>query len=137
MPTELTGTLHFIDETRTYGEKFKKRAFILRVPNPKDEKWDDYIPMACVRDRVDMLDHYREGEEVTVSIDIKGRLKKGDYTTAYADIECWRMARGAQSHQRGSSVNNNRRSQPDERTSTGRRVERPAYDPNSEDDLNF
>ncbi len=92
MPAEITGTLHFIDQTRTYGEKFTKRAFILRVPNPKDAKRDDYVPMACVRDRVHMLDQYQEGDEVTVSIDIKGRLKKNDDSVAYADLECWRLA---------------------------------------------
>lgn len=103
MPIELQGTLHFIGDTQTFGQNFQKRPFILRVPNPKDSKWDSYIPMAFTRDKVDLLDRYRENDEVIVGVDIKGRLAKDDDRKAYADIEAWKIYYPEQNHQKGSS----------------------------------
>lgn len=103
MAIELQGTLHYIGETQTFGASFRKRPFILRVPDKKDSKWDSYIPMAFTRDKVDLLDNYREGQEVLVGVDIKGRLAKDDDTKAYADIEAWKIYYPEQNHQRNSS----------------------------------
>ena len=111
MAIELQGTLHFIGETQTFGTSFKKRGFILHIADPKDAKWDSYVPMAFTRDKVDLLDRYRLNEEVIVGVDIKGRLDKNDDRKAYADIEAWKIYYPEQPHQRGSSVDNRRREQ--------------------------
>lgn len=151
MAIELQGTLHFIGETETFGAtNFKKRPFILRIPDKKDSKWDSYVPMAFTRDKVDLLDRYREREEVIVGVDIKGRLSKTDDTKAYADIEAWKIYYPEQNHQRGTSSSTRKpdrdfdrpaERQPrdyklDPRTESGRRHQ-PPPDYKSDDSFDF
>lgn len=101
MSNEIKGIIHYIGRTETFGRNFQKRTFILRIPNDKNSDWDDYVPMCCVRDKVDILDNYREGDAVVCGIDIRGRRatvtengeKIHDDTKAYADIQAWKIVR--------------------------------------------
>lgn len=67
---ELTGTIKVINDTQTFGEKgFRKRELVLTT---KDEYPQDIL-IEFVQDKVDVLDNFGIGEEVTISINIRGK----------------------------------------------------------------
>ena len=67
---KLTGKIKVINETQTFGERgFRKRELVLTT---KDEYPQDIL-IEFVQDKVDVLDNFGIGEEVTISINIRGR----------------------------------------------------------------
>lgn len=67
---ELTGTIKVINETQTFGERgFRKRELVLTTK----EEYPQDILIEFVQDKVDVLDNFGIGEEVTISINIRGK----------------------------------------------------------------
>lgn len=69
------GCLVSIGETQTFGDKFKKREFILET----DEKYPQKLKMEFINEHVDVLDKYIEGEMVTVAFLTMGSEYQGKY----------------------------------------------------------
>lgn len=67
---ELTGTIVSIADTQIVSDKFRKREFVIL---DKSGKYDQTIQFEAAQDNVDLLDKVTEGQEVTVSFDIRGR----------------------------------------------------------------
>lgn len=66
---ELTGTIKNIGETQTFGTGFQKREFVLLT----QEQYPQPLNIEIIGDKIDILDHYKEGDNVTVGINIRGR----------------------------------------------------------------
>jgi len=74
MAYDLTGTIKLIQEPQTFASGFTKREFVVTV---EDGKYPQEICLECVQDKVSLLDDLKEGQEVTVSFDIRGREYNG------------------------------------------------------------
>lgn len=68
---EVVGKIKFIDTTKEVGSSgFKKRDIVVIT----DEQYPQDIIMQFVQDKCDVLDKFKVGEKVTISINIRGRM---------------------------------------------------------------
>lgn len=86
---ELTGTIKRLLELQTFGSGFQKRSLILLT----QEQYPQPINIEFVSDKVSLLDSYKEGDEVKISINIRGRewqAPTGE-TKYFVSINGWRI----------------------------------------------
>lgn len=73
---KVRGIVHFIDETKTYGQKgFRKRQIVLEQDG---ERFTNYVPIEFVRDGCDSVDELSVGDDVEVSYRLSGRKWQKD-----------------------------------------------------------
>lgn len=89
---QIEGHIKLIGETKEYGNNgFKKREMVLTT----NEQYPQHILIEFVKDKCAVLDNYLEGEEVKVSINLKGREwvnSKGE-TKYFNSIQAWKIER--------------------------------------------
>jgi len=67
---ELQGKIKMIDETKTYGNNgFRKREMVITT----EEQYPQDIMIEFVQDKTDLLNSYKVGQDVKISINIRGR----------------------------------------------------------------
>ena len=66
---KVTGRIHFVGALRTVSEKFKSKDVVLLT----DEKFPQYITIQFTQDKTDLLTQNNIGEQVEVSINLRGR----------------------------------------------------------------
>ncbi len=70
------GKVHFIDETKTYGQKgFRKRMVVLEDDGGR---FTNYIPVEFVQDGCDTVDELNVGDDVEISYRLTGRKWQRD-----------------------------------------------------------
>ena len=87
---EIQGTIKVIEETKTYGSNgFRKREMVVTT----DEQYPQHLLVEFVQDKTNLLDKFQVGQQVTVSIDLRGRewvSPQGD-TKYFNSIQGWRI----------------------------------------------
>jgi hypothetical protein len=86
---QVKGKLYKIDSEQVISDKFKKREFVV-------ETMDDYpqlISIQLTQDRTGLIDIFNVGDEVTVSINLRGRkwTNKEGVDKFFNTIEAWRI----------------------------------------------
>ncbi len=67
---EVTGKIKKIEETKTYGSNgFRKREMVLTT----DEQYPQFLLIEFVQDKCDLLNNFNVGEDVRISINLRGR----------------------------------------------------------------
>ena len=66
---KVTGRIHFVGALRTVSEKFKSKDVVLLT----DEKFPQYITIQFTQDKTELLTQNNIGEQVEVSINLRGR----------------------------------------------------------------
>ena len=89
MAYDLTGKIKVIMEAKTFGSGFTVREFVVTV---EDGKYPQDIVLQFVQDKVSLLDTVQEGQDVTVSFDIRGREYNGRY---FNNLQAWKIEAGA------------------------------------------
>ena len=90
----VTGRIHRIYETESINREgkdpFTKRAFVLHV---EEANWSEYPLFELVMDRVDLIDQYKVGDEVTVSFNLCGRgwTNKQGEEKFFTSAKAWRI----------------------------------------------
>jgi len=87
---EVVGKIKLIEETQTFGEKgFRKRGLVVTT----DDQYPQMIMIEFVQDKVDLLDSYKLGQDVKVSINLRGReWINGEGEAKYFNsIQGWRI----------------------------------------------
>jgi translation initiation factor IF-3 len=87
---EIQGKVKMIDETKTYGSKgFRKRELVVTT----EEQYPQTIMIEFVQDKTDLLDPFKEGDNVKVSINIRGRewVNPQGETKYFNSIQGWRI----------------------------------------------
>lgn len=72
----LEGSIKEIGQTQAFGDKFKKREFVVKV---EDGQYPEFIKLELINENVDMLDRYSINEIVTVAFIVKGKEYMGKY----------------------------------------------------------
>lgn len=73
---KVRGIVHFIDETKTYGQKgFRKRLLVLEQDG---DRFTNYVPVEFVRDGCDSVDELSVGDDVEVTYRLSGRKWQKD-----------------------------------------------------------
>ena len=66
---KVTGKIHFVGALRVVSEKFKSKDVVLLT----DEKYPQYITIQFTQDKTELVTQNNIGEEVEVSINLRGR----------------------------------------------------------------
>jgi len=84
--SEIIGKIHLIGQTEVVGSAgtFKKRTVVVVT----DEQYIQSIPIDFVQDKCDLLNNYSVGQEVKVSINIRGNEYNGKF---YVSLNGWRI----------------------------------------------
>ena len=92
---ELQGSIKLIDATKTYGNNgFRKRELVLTT----EEQYPQHLLIEFVQDKCDLLDSYSPGQQVKVSINLRGRewVNPQGETKYFNSIQGWRIESLAQ-----------------------------------------
>jgi translation initiation factor IF-3 len=85
---EVQGKVKAVSETQTFGT-FQKREFVLVT----DEKYPQTIGLELHQDKVDLIDSYKVGDNVKVSINLRGKewINPEGATKYFNSIVGWRI----------------------------------------------
>jgi Domain of unknown function (DUF3127) len=89
---EVSGRIKMIDETKAFGANgFRKREMVVTT----DEQYPQHIMVEFTQDKCDLLDSYKAGEQVKVSINLRGRewVNPQGETKYFNSIQGWRIER--------------------------------------------
>lgn len=97
---ELQGKIKMIDETKTYGNNgFRKREMVITT----EEQYPQHIMIEFVQDKTDLLNSYKVGQDVKVSINVRGRewVNPQGETKYFNSIQGWRIENLSQASANG------------------------------------
>jgi len=85
----LQGRIRKIEDTQTFKSDFKKRSLILTT----DEKYPQHVSIDFLQDKVSILDQYKTGDNVNISINIRGKewINPEGETKYFNSIVGWRI----------------------------------------------
>ena len=87
---EVQGRVKMIGETQTFGSNgFRKRELVVTT----DEQYPQHILVEFVQDKTDLLNNYKEGQQVKVSINLRGRewINPEGVAKYFNAIQGWRI----------------------------------------------
>lgn len=87
---EIQGRIKMIDETRTYGSNgFRKREVVITT----EEQYPQDLLIEFVQDKTSLLDSYQVGQQVKISINLRGRewVNPQGETKYFNSIQGWRI----------------------------------------------
>tara|TARA_R110001583_G_scaffold8413_3_gene40185 strand:+ start:1187 stop:1561 length:375 start_codon:yes stop_codon:yes gene_type:complete len=87
---EVTGKIKKIDETKTFGASgFRKRELVVTT----NEQYPQMLMIEFVQDKCDLLNNYKEGQDVKISINLRGRewINPEGKAVYFNSIQGWRI----------------------------------------------
>ncbi|WP_396633114.1 DUF3127 domain-containing protein [Maribacter sp. R86514] len=87
---EIEGKVKLIGETQTFGSNgFRKRELVVTT----DEQYPQHIMVEFVQDKCDLLNSYNVGQDVKVSINLRGRewTNPQGQVKYFNSIQGWRI----------------------------------------------
>lgn len=85
MSYEVTGKLIWKGDVEQKTESFQAREFAIETP---DDKYPQAIKFQLVQARCDIIEPYKEGQEIKVHFDLRGREWNGKYFT---NLNAWKV----------------------------------------------
>jgi len=95
MKFEVTGKLHADLGTQQVTERFRRREFVLEIP---DGNYPQLVKFQLVQDKCELLDGFRPGTPVTISFNLSGRSSqdRNGNTVYYTNLQAWRVEEAAE-----------------------------------------
>lgn len=87
---EIQGKVKLIGETQTFGANgFRKREIVITT----EEQYPQHIMVEFVQDKTDLLNNYQVGQDVKISINLRGRewVNPQGETKYFNSIQGWRI----------------------------------------------
>ena len=87
---EVQGRIKVIGETQTFGSNgFRKRD----VVGTTEEQYPQHLMIEFIQDKTDLLNNYQVGQQVKVSINLRGRewVNPQGETKNFNSIQGWRI----------------------------------------------
>jgi hypothetical protein len=87
---EVTGKIKKIEETKTFGSNgFRKREVVITT----DEQYPQMLLIEFVQDKCDLLNNFSVGEEIKISINLRGRewINPEGEAKYFNSIQGWRI----------------------------------------------
>lgn len=89
MAYDLTGTLFEIQDEQQVSDKFRKREFIVEVP---DGNYTQFIKLQLTQDKCDLLDAFKTGDAVKVAFNLQGKpFTKNGTTMYFTNLGAWKI----------------------------------------------
>ena len=88
---EVVGKIKVVNAEQVVSASFKKRELVVTT----DEQYPQHILIEFVQDKCDLIDLYNVGDEVKVSINLRGRewVNPQGETKYFNQIQGWRIER--------------------------------------------
>lgn len=84
---EIQGTIKQIDQTKTFGSNgFRKREMVVTT----DEQYPQHILVEFVQEKTELLDKFKVGQPVKVSINLRGR----EWTSPQGELKYFNSIQG-------------------------------------------
>ena len=83
---ELSGIIKRLSDTQTFASGFQKREVVIVT----EEQYPQPIAIDFLKEKGDLLDSYKEGDKVNVSINIGGR----EWTSPQGDVKYFNSITG-------------------------------------------
>lgn len=84
---EVQGKIKMIDETKTFGSNgFRKRELVITT----EEQYPQHLMIEFVQDKTDLLNNYKVGQNVKVSINLRGR----EWTNPQGEVKYFNSIQG-------------------------------------------
>ncbi len=87
---EVQGKVKLVSETQTFGNNgFRKREIVVTT----EEQYPQHIMIEFIQDKCDLLDNYQVGQDVKISINLRGRewVNPQGETKYFNSIQGWRI----------------------------------------------
>jgi translation initiation factor IF-3 len=86
---EVTGRIKVINATQEVSASFKKRELVVTT----NEQYPQSILIEFAQDKCNLLDNFQEGQEVKVSINLRGRewVNPQGETKYFNQIQGWKI----------------------------------------------
>ncbi|MBF9255562.1 DUF3127 domain-containing protein [Pontibacter sp. 172403-2] len=89
MAFDIQGKLYEIFEEQQVSDKFRKREFVLEIP---DGSYTQYVKFQLTQDKCSLLDSYKNGDEVKVNFNLSGKpFTKNGTTMYFTNLQAWRI----------------------------------------------
>ena len=89
MSFDIQGKLYETFEEQQVSDKFRKREFVLEVP---DGSYTQYVKFQLTQDKCSLLDSFKNGDEVKVTFNLTGKpFTKNGTTMYFTNLQAWRM----------------------------------------------
>ncbi len=88
---EVQGKILEISDTQQISDNFKKREFVIEyAENPQ---YPEFLKFECIQDKCNLLDNLSVGQEVTVSLNLKGRkwTDPQGQVKYFNSLQAWRI----------------------------------------------
>ena len=84
---EIQGTIKKIEDTKSFGSSgFRKRELVVTT----DEQYPQHLLVEFVQDKTELLDAFKVGQAVKVSIDLRGR----EWTSPQGEVKYFNSIQG-------------------------------------------
>lgn len=83
---EVSGIVKRVGGTQQISASFKKREIVVTT----EEQYPQHIAIEFVQDKTDLLDSVREGEKVTIGINLRGR----EWTSPQGEVKYFNTIQG-------------------------------------------
>jgi len=81
---KITGKVKVIYDTATFDSGFQKREFVVTT----SETYPQDIKIEMIKDKCSLLDLYKVGSDVEVSINLRGSMYNDKY---YVNVQGWKI----------------------------------------------
>ena len=93
---ELIGKIKVINPTKEVNDSFKKRELVLTT----NEQYAQDILIDFIQDKCAVLDSYKVGDNVSVSINVRGK----EYTNKNGEVNYFNQLQGWKIERTGSAI---------------------------------
>lgn len=99
---EVTGRIKIINPEQQVSASFKKREVVVTT----DEQYPQTIMIEFTQDKCDLLNNYRAGDSVKISINLRGRewVNPQGETKYFNSIQGWRIEKVQAESQPGMNI---------------------------------
>lgn len=97
---ELNGTVKVVFDEKTYGSGFNVREFVITTDA---DKYPQDICMQCVKEKVEMVDQLKAGDQVKVLFDLRGREYQNRY---FVNLNAWKIEVSSSTYGNSDPSNN-------------------------------
>ena len=81
---KVSGQIKEIMDLQEFDSGFKKREFVVTTPGD----YPQHIKLELIKDKVSVIDPFREGEHVVVSFNLRGNEYKGKF---FNNLQAWKV----------------------------------------------
>lgn len=83
---EVSGTVKKVGETQAISDRFQKREIVVTT----EEQYPQHLAIEFVQDKTALLDAVKEGDKVTIGINLRGR----EWTSPQGEVKYFNSIQG-------------------------------------------